>query len=129
MSLRIEKSGIEGSGVFATRDYVEDETILSFTEKLVRPDDVQDEDHAIWIDENVWIETEGALRFCNHSCEANGDVDGGVIDGKVWVKLLAVRAIREGEEITLSYGYSEEDAVPCRCGTPSCKGIILETED
>ena len=48
-------------------------------------------------------EITGPLRFLNHSCRPKAELRG--------FKLVALRAIEAGEEITIDYG---EDACDCR---------------
>ena len=31
-----------------------------------------------------------------------------------------------GEEITYDYGFALDQAEPCSCGAPSCRGMILD---
>ena len=57
--------------------------------------------------------------FLNHACEPNAAFRG--------LTLVAMRAIRAGEEITFHYATTECDmAEPfrCRCGSPLCLGEI-----
>ncbi len=57
--------------------------------------------------------------FLNHACEPNAAFRG--------LTLVAMRAIRQGEDITFHYATTEyEMAEPfhCRCGSPLCLGEI-----
>jgi uncharacterized protein len=61
-------------------------------------------------------------RHANHSCEPNAQSVGA--DGEIWLR--AKHPIAKGEEITYDYGYSfRDDPTPCRCGAPSCAGVIV----
>jgi hypothetical protein len=58
--------------------------------------------------------------FVNHSCAANS-----VVTGRRSV--VAVRAIRDAEEITIDYSTTEVDPfwrMMCRCGQPTCRRVI-----
>lgn len=65
----------------------------------------------------------GLDDFTNHSCEPNCGlrVDTSGFD------MIALRDIAAGEELTYDYSthqeHPEED-MACRCGTPSCRGVI-----
>jgi SET domain-containing protein len=63
-------------------------------------------------------------RFINHSCSPNCEA---VISShhRIWV--LALRAIRAGEELTYDYGFDLENYEdhPCRCGSDPCVGYIV----
>jgi hypothetical protein len=69
-------------------------------------------------------------RFINHSCEPNCESD--VIDGRVYI--VALRDIEVGEELTYDYALEPEEDLPssgerpyaCRCGSPRCRGTMLE---
>jgi uncharacterized protein len=65
-------------------------------------------------------------RFINHSCAPNSEAR--LIEGRIW--LIALREIKEGEEITFDYGYDLEDfrAHPCSCGAAGCAGYIVAEE-
>lgn len=69
-------------------------------------------------------------RFINHSCEPNCEA----VDDKGRIYLEATRTIQPGEELVYDYNLTreagddgKEDAdYACRCGTPSCRGTMLE---
>ena len=62
-----------------------------------------------------------ALRYVNHSCSPNTFMR--VCHGKV--EFYALRTIKKGEELTCNYGPTHHDGkLPCRCGSPGCKGFL-----
>jgi len=65
-------------------------------------------------------------RFLNHSCDPNCEAQ--LIEGRIWV--MAIRAVRAGEELTFNYGYDLEDyrEHPCACGAPGCVGFMVAEE-
>jgi histone-lysine N-methyltransferase SUV420H len=58
----------------------------------------------------------GPARFANHDCEANAKLTTKGYDG---MQIVAVKPIREGDEITVSYGedYFGDDNEECLCNT------------
>jgi uncharacterized protein len=61
------------------------------------------------------------FRFINHSCEPNTFMR----RTRDRAEFYALRDIAEGEELTLDYGESHhEGRLPCRCGSPRCRGSI-----
>jgi SET domain-containing protein len=61
------------------------------------------------------------MRFTNHSCQANARLQ--IRDGRI--EFYALRAIAEGEEITVDYGETHhEGRLACRCGAPGCIGWL-----
>lgn len=58
----------------------------------------------------------GPARFANHDCDANGQL---VTRGSEGMQVVANREIREGDEITVSYGedYFGVDNCECLCST------------
>lgn len=77
-----------------------------------------------------YLPTKWTGKYWNHSCNPNTHVKSRT-DG--FPNLVALRDIKEGEEI--SYGYwmteftwiknADELKVSCKCGTKKCKGRIL----
>ncbi len=61
------------------------------------------------------------FRFINHSCEPNTFMRCTAERAEFY----ALRAIARGEELTVDYGDSHhEGRLPCRCGSPRCRGRI-----
>lgn len=75
----------------------------------------------IQIDVNSHVEESETLRFMNHSCDPNTNVDTqrGVC--------IAARDIEEGEEVTFFYPSTEwsmAQVFECACGSPNCIGTV-----
>ena len=61
------------------------------------------------------------MRYTNHSCQPNARLC--IRQGRV--EFYALRPIRRGEEITVSYGPTHhEGRLACRCGAPGCAGRL-----
>lgn len=61
------------------------------------------------------------MRYTNHCCEPNARLD--LSRGRV--EFYALRDIRAGEEITVSYGSTHhEGKLACRCGAVRCTGWL-----
>lgn len=115
-----------GVGLFATRDIAEASTILAVEGRL-QPYPTR---YSIQIDAALHVDADASLpdhemrvrhpwRFLNHSCEPNAAVDGR--------RLVALRAIGAGEQITFDYTTTEADmAEPfdCGCGARGCLGHV-----
>lgn len=84
------------------------------------------------------LEPHAPYRFLNHCCEPNcqfiewhidaptpEDADAEVLE--LWVH--ALRDIEIGEELTIDYGWDWESAIPCKCGSPNCRGWICKEEE
>ena len=80
-------------------------------------------DYDIQIDNNLFFaarrdEVEDA-DFLNHSCEPNSGI-------KDRLKIVVMRDINIGEEITFDYAMSESSkfSMRCKCGSKKCRKII-----
>ncbi len=64
-------------------------------------------------------EYEPVMLFINHSCDPNVGFAGNIV-------LVAMRDVAAGEELSTDYAlFDDYDAtMPCRCGSPSCRGTI-----
>jgi SET domain-containing protein len=63
----------------------------------------------------------GAMRYINHSCSPNTFIR--ICYGRV--EFYALRDIAAGEELTADYGETHhEGKLPCRCGSPNCRGAL-----
>lgn len=92
MKYDVKESGIHGKGLFATEDIKNGEIIGSIK---YNPTD-EDGPHVLWVD-NQGILVECNLKYINHSAKPNAcyceDLD-----------VVAIKDIKEGEEITHDYG-------------------------
>ena len=81
---------------------------------------------AVQIGPDLYIGASGkADDFVNHSCDPNAGL---LIDG-THVRLVAIREIAQGEQITFDYSTTmdEDDfEFDCRCGSPACRGRIRD---
>jgi SET domain-containing protein len=129
--LVFKESPIHGLGGFAKREVSKGTRIIEYVgEKIDKQESVrrcQANNQFIFalneredLDGNVgW----NPARFINHSCAANCEIEW---DGShLWI--VAIRNIKEGEEITFNYGYDLVDYrdYPCACGSTECVGFIV----
>jgi uncharacterized protein len=134
-SVIVGKSRIHGAGVFATMGFRRGDTLLELDDSRVVPDRSKltpgQRTHRI----DVFISRDGGEkvvfmsspgRYINHSCNPNvrtkTDMKSGVR------RVIALKHIREGEEITWDYALNswEEWKVQtdCRCGSSNCRKLI-----
>ena len=78
--------------------------------------------HPDWvgIKKDHWMDTARPQKFLNHSCNPNASVKGKV-------SIVAIRDIKEGEEITFDYSIIEGDErweMKCGCGEKKCRRMI-----
>jgi SET domain-containing protein len=113
-------SKIHGLGVFTSKDIAEGElfyevpvdNILHYAKR-----------RCAYVGNNVWVSDEFVLNYINHSCNPNAVLD---ISGDV-PKLVSIKDIKNGEEITVDYNSTEEGGtlIPCSCGAEGCKGEFM----
>lgn len=115
-----------GRGVFAARDIKRGEYITSFVGvkyHFNRPPFIESEhlrNHAVQIGPDTWIESSASTaRYLNHSCDPNCGISG-------LTKLVAIRDIAKGEELTWDYSTTEDAdwTWGCRCTSTNCRGTI-----
>jgi len=82
--------------------------------------------YTIQVDHDLHLVTPSPLKFLNHSCDPNCGVL--IRSDYAEIELHALRAIPEGEELTLDYETFETEFVtltgPCLCGTAKCRGRL-----
>jgi len=103
--VEVKDSPIEGIGVFAKRDFHKDE-VIGIVSGFV-PEELDPECWYTCEFEDDWgnwyaVEPTYPFRYLNHSANPNANMTSPV--------LIAVKAIKAGEEITFDYGY--EDDIP-----------------
>jgi len=126
MKIYIGKSKTHGKGLLALRDIKKGKLIFIIKGKKVNFL-INNEKQAkiaglnwIGLGKNTWINPINFGLYFNHSCNPNS-----AIKGKVSV--IAVRNIKEGEEITFDYSLNEADIfwnIKCHCGSKNCRKTI-----
>lgn len=118
-----------GRGLFVARDFAEGEWIFRFTGPEITFADAAakngTEGNALQIGPAIYLDLEAPGVFANHSCEPNAGIRDNVV-------VYALRTIRRGEEIYFDYSTTMSEkhwTMECRCGTPSCRGIIGDFQD
>lgn len=135
--LRVVLSKIHGYGGVTTRPFAKGELICFGDGVLYTADADFDDTYALILpgedsgkgDPLFW-DLACQTRWFNHSCEPNSEVhskwDHEHDTMRAWWS--AKRDIAVGEEITYDYAFAAEVAEPCFCGTPSCRGLIVDDD-
>ena len=113
-----------GKGVFADKLIKKGEIVATFDGKIY-DDDFDDWtpdllNHTIQFAKAKWRDSKGVARYLNHSCDPNCGI-------KKLFKVVAMRDIQPGEEITWDYEMTEKSdwwKLKCKCGTPICRKVI-----
>ena len=131
-SPKVEKraSNIHGRGLFARESIAKDEVVVvkgGYVMTRAQRDAVSRElgPAEIQISEELHIgpvtkvEREGGMMHLNHSCEPNLGVQGQIV-------FVAMRDIAQGEELTIDYAMTDDEAyeMSCDCGAVSCRTMI-----
>lgn len=143
----VKESSIEGTGLFAGRDFSRGEVISHYLSggpyEDVRSSAVEEEQAGdeFWkyatqvgvgkdgYGEYISVSKDNPRSQLNNSCEPNAGLrrmerDDGMRD----TLLIAIRPIKKGEELTIDYGTTqlEEWEELCKCGSPNCRGKMSD---
>lgn len=123
------RSPIDGYGVIACRPFAEGDEISEIDGVLWRDGDGIDDRYSLWVEDGLYFDMVDQTRFINHSCDPNARVDTGITDdGQAWATIIALKPIAIGEEVSYDYAFPANLAEPCRCGSPRCRGLIIDEE-
>lgn len=122
--VRVRKTKKFGRAVFAIKHIRKGEVVAVFDGPIL------DEEFDDWTDELLiypiqfakekWRDSIGIARWINHSCDPNCGI-------KQLFKIVAMRAIAPGEQVTWDYEMSEKSTwmkMKCLCGSPLCRKRI-----
>ena len=148
--IKVRRSKIHGSGVFAAKNIKKGEFIIEY-KGLLRSHEEGDaaydnEDETghtflFTLNEDYVLDANikgNDARWINHSCDPNCDsehVDAENGDkSKDRIEIKAIRDIKAGEELSYNYGIRlAERHTPklkklwaCLCGSPKCTGTMLQ---
>lgn len=140
--VRVGRSRIEGTGVFAKRKIARGTRIIEYTGERVPVSSflvaanagIAPSIYAFRVTDSFIID--GAIhgnesRFINHACEPNCEAY--VFDDKPYI--YAMRDITRGEELTFDYrlhstirstiSVSDRERHLCLCGSENCRGTMI----
>jgi len=112
-----------GKGVFARVKIPKGMVIAAFDGTIYdhTHEDWNDDlyNHAIQFEKRRWRDSMGIARLVNHSCDPNCGI-------RDLFKIVAMRDIAAGEEVTWDYGMTEDHVwrMKCTCGSPLCRKVI-----
>jgi len=127
--VRVEKSGIGGCGVFA-RQALGREELIGHVVGTVITDPEYSSRTCIDLGQSLSLEPISPFRYLNHACDPNCELfelDERHDPPHIW--LQTVRPIDTGEELTIDYAWHADIATPCFCGSPVCRGWIVDTRE
>jgi SET domain-containing protein len=127
--LVIRRSRIHRYGVYAAERIPAHRKVIEYTGERVNRREAKQRgegDHTyLFAVDNYWT-LDGAVggsgaEIINHSCEPN--LVSRVMKGHVLY--MSLRAIKPGEELTVSYNFGKNiERTECSCGAKNCKGRI-----
>jgi uncharacterized protein len=111
-NLIVKDSTLHGKGLFSKIDYKEEEIIAIIqgehinADECIRRENEEDNVYIFYKDEDEFVDAanQTQLKYLNHSCDYNCDIDE---DENGNLVLYAVTYISSGEELTIDYGYEE----------------------
>jgi SET domain-containing protein len=130
----VGESSIDGCGLFAATAIDAGEVVARLGGRVVTTDELSRcfaaaataippryvDTITVDDDEHLILPAGAPVHFLNHSCEPN-----------LWHEdtfmIAARRAIDAGEELTIDYATHSglpDFRMPCRCGSPSCRGEV-----
>ncbi|EFE43204.1 histone-lysine N-methyltransferase (Ash1), putative [Trichophyton verrucosum HKI 0517] len=140
IGVEVIKTESRGYGVRSNRTFEPNQIIVEYTGEILTQIEAQRRMKTIYkknecfylmdFDQDMIIDaTRGSIaRFVNHSCEPNCKMEKWIVAGKPRIALFAGdNGIMTGEELTYDYNfdpYSNKNVQECRCGTPSCRGVL-----
>lgn len=141
-AFEVHRSPVHGNGVFARRDIAAGERIVEYEGRRIEWDEAteraarsgQPVNYTLFFTLADGRVIDGGdegndARFINHSCEPNCEAY--EEDERVFIH--ALRDIEKGEELNYNYALvydgrhtqAIKKAFACRCGAPSCTGVML----
>jgi SET domain-containing protein len=140
--IEVRGSRVHGRGLFATRDIPKDTYVIEYVGERIGKEESQRRGLELYAESEktggaaVYIFTlndefdldgghpDNKARLINHSCDPNCEAQQCEED-RLWI--VALKGIREGEELTFNYGFDLDTYRdhPCCCGTERCVGYIL----
>ena len=115
-----------GRGLFALKEFCADERILILHgPRFEREDPIHHREEGANLLQTgprtyIMLQEPGVLA--NHSCDPNAGIRGNR-------SMVAIRPIHPGDEIRFDYSTTMDEGLwtmPCRCGSPRCRGLVTD---
>lgn len=117
------KRGLAGLGLFAGENIKKGEMIIEYIGEILnkeQAENISSNQYLFEINRNKTINGQvrwNIARYCNHACENAANAESDVKKGRVFI--IAIKNIKEGDEIVYDYGeeFVKEYITPygCRC--------------
>lgn len=124
------RSTAAGRGLFAKKLFRKQQSIGQMMGKLILGDDY-DPDYVVDMGDYGVLDPRAPFRYLNHSCEPNCQLlewqSTRKAQPQIWVH--ALKTVRPSEQLTIDYGWPAESAIPCLCGTASCRGWVVDESE
>ncbi len=144
--VEVKKSSIHNKGLFAKKNIPKGIFFLEYTgEKVSKKEGTRREKASLKkngttyifeLDKNFDIDgvtEKNIAKYVNHSCTPNCEIFirsqavNGVKGRHIWLK--SIKNIKQGEEITYDYGFSEKGKLyACKCSSKECAGYIIASD-
>jgi hypothetical protein len=127
---RVFRSPIHGYGVIALKKFEPDEVVADVEGILYTEDELKDDTYCLWVEDGFYFDMVDQTRWINHSCDPNVEVQA-ELDGQggAWARIVALRPIEVGEELTYDYAFPAHLAEACSCGVAKCSGWIVDSDE
>jgi hypothetical protein len=141
--IRVQPSGIHGTGVFAKRHIPKGTRVIEYAGRRIAKVELLEQaarserklTYVLNLDEDTAIdgaEQGNDARFINHSCEPNCELY--IFDATPYI--YAMEDIPAGAELTFDYQLQSatsrrlskalgRELFPCHCGAPTCRGSMV----
>ena len=91
---------------------------------------LEDDRYCLWICDGFYLDMVDQTAFINHSCDPSAEIEADLDEqGGAWARVVASKPIRAGEEISYDYAFPQELAETCTCGSPKCRGYIVDPDE
>lgn len=122
-----------GTGVFACREFKTGQYVGKIR-GTVYDDPSYGSDYCMQLSDTLALEPAAPFRYVNHSCEPNctlvwfePESPDHPVEPTLWLEVIS--PIKPDEELTIDYAWDADCAIPCCCGSASCRGWIVAEEE
>jgi len=125
--VEIAMMGAKGKGIRAKKFIPENTFIAEYIGQKLRPNDgkIKYGRYIMKIGDDFYDaeSMSSYAQLINNGCDPNCKVEWWEVDGKMRAKVIAMRNIAEGKELTIEYKWNRRE-IPCYCEFSHCKGYI-----